>query len=133
MTPVVWHLGPRSAALAERLAAALDGGAIRGPATTDLVQAFHDGRPIVAVAATGIVIRLLAPLLADKRHEPPVLVVDEAGRFVVSLLGGHRGANALAERGHDPPDLRRLQPTLEDAYRHFTQAKEKPSCSPGSN
>ena len=72
MTPVVWHLGPRSAALAER--------------------------PIVAVAATGIVIRLLAPLLADKRHEPPVLVVDEAGRFVVSLLGGHRGANALAER-----------------------------------
>ena len=98
MNPVVWHLGPRSAALAERLAAAVDGGEIRGPATADLAAALREGRPIVAVAATGIVVRLLAPLLTDKRQEPPVLVVDEAGRFVVPLLGGHRGANALAER-----------------------------------
>ncbi len=98
MKPVVWHLGPRSAALAERLAAATDGGQIQGPATADLAAAFREGRPIVAIAATGIVVRLLAPLLADKRQEPPVLVVDEAGRFVVPLLGGHRGANALAER-----------------------------------
>jgi cobalt-precorrin 5A hydrolase / precorrin-3B C17-methyltransferase len=96
--PVVWHLGPRSAALAERLAAALGRAAIRGPATAELVAAFSSGRPIVAIAATGIVVRILAPALADKRDEPPVIVVDEAGRFVVPLLGGHRGANDLAGR-----------------------------------
>ena len=32
-------------------------------------------------------VRLLAPLLADKVTDPGVVVVDEAGRFAVSLLG----------------------------------------------
>jgi cobalt-precorrin 5A hydrolase / precorrin-3B C17-methyltransferase len=95
-TPLVWHLGPRSAPLAERLAAALGTAEIAGPATADLALAFTTGRPIVAIAAAGIVIRSLAPLLADKRQEPPVVVVDESCRFVVPLLGGHRGANDLA-------------------------------------
>jgi cobalt-precorrin 5A hydrolase / precorrin-3B C17-methyltransferase len=96
--PVVWHLGPRSAALATRLATALGEAEIQGPATAELLAAFGSGRPIVAIAATGIVVRILAPALADKRDEPPVIVVDEAGRHVVPLLGGHRGANDLAER-----------------------------------
>ena len=95
-TPVVWHLGPRSAALAERLAASLGAADILGPQSRELEVAFAASRPIVAIAAAGIVVRLLAPQLADKRQEPPVLVVDEAGRFVVPLLGGHRGANDLA-------------------------------------
>ena len=96
--PVVWHLGPRSAVLAEQLAAALGQAQIGGPATSELVAAFRDGRPVVAIAAAGIVVRLLAPWLGDKRDEPPVVVVDEAGHFVVPLLGGHRGANDLARR-----------------------------------
>jgi cobalamin biosynthesis protein CbiG len=49
--------------------------------------------------ALGIVVRTLGPLARDKHAEPPVVVVDEAGRFAVSVLGGHAaGANALAER-----------------------------------
>jgi cobalt-precorrin 5A hydrolase/precorrin-3B C17-methyltransferase len=96
--PVVWHLGPRARPLAERLAACLGDATIAGPAPADLVAGFKSGRPIVAIAAAGIVVRHLAPHLADKRREPPVIVVDEGGRFVVPLLGGHRGANALAER-----------------------------------
>jgi cobalt-precorrin 5A hydrolase / precorrin-3B C17-methyltransferase len=95
---VVWHLGPRSAPLAERIVATLGDPTIAGPATADLVAAFGSGRPIVAIAAVGVVVRLLAPLVTDKRTEPPVVVVDEAGRFVVPLLGGHRGANDLAAR-----------------------------------
>jgi cobalt-precorrin 5A hydrolase/precorrin-3B C17-methyltransferase len=49
--------------------------------------------------ATGATVRLIAPLLADKRTDPGVVCVDEARRFAVALTGGHEGgANALAER-----------------------------------
>ncbi len=54
--------------------------------------------PLVVLCAAGIVIRALAPLLADKRAEPPVIAVAEDGSAVVPLLGGLRGANALARR-----------------------------------
>ena len=57
---------------------------------------FAEGRTIVAVMASGAVIRLLAPLLSDKGGEPPVLAVSEDGISVVPLLGGHHGANDLA-------------------------------------
>ena len=57
---------------------------------------FTEGRPIVGVCAAGIVIRALAPLLADKGSEPPVLSVSEDGAHVVPLVGGHHGANDLA-------------------------------------
>lgn len=52
---------------------------------------------IIGVMALGIVVRLAGPLAADKRKDPAVVVVDEAGRFAVSVLGGHgAGANVLA-------------------------------------
>jgi cobalt-precorrin 5A hydrolase / precorrin-3B C17-methyltransferase len=57
---------------------------------------YRAGRPILALCAAGIVIRLLAPLLADKRAEPPVVAIAEDGSVAVPLLGGHRGANRLA-------------------------------------
>jgi len=57
---------------------------------------FRSGVPIVGVCAAGVLIRSLAPLLADKRKEPPVVAVAEDGSAVAPLLGGHRGANALA-------------------------------------
>ena len=61
------------------------------------VQAlFAAGRPIVAVMASGALIRLVAPLLSDKMAEPPVIAVAEDGSSVVPLLGGHHGANDLA-------------------------------------
>lgn len=57
---------------------------------------FAAGVPIVGVCASGILIRAVAPLLADKRSEPPVVSVSDDGGVVVPLLGGHRGANRLA-------------------------------------
>jgi cobalt-precorrin 5A hydrolase/precorrin-3B C17-methyltransferase len=57
---------------------------------------FASGTPVVGVCAAGILIRAVAPLLADKKAEPPVLAVSDDGRVVVPLLGGHRGANRLA-------------------------------------
>jgi cobalt-precorrin 5A hydrolase/precorrin-3B C17-methyltransferase len=66
--------------------------------TAAIVAAFRAGRPVLAVCAAGIVVRALAPHLADKRAEPPVLALAEDGSAVVPLLGGHRGANDLARR-----------------------------------
>ncbi len=57
---------------------------------------FAAGTPIIGVCASGILIRGVAPLLADKTTEPPVISVSDDGAVVVPLLGGHRGANRLA-------------------------------------
>jgi len=96
-------------ALARRLARALPAARCHGLAgradeaevvferTGDhLRRLFADGVPIVGVCAAGILIRALAPVLADKRREPPVVAVGEDGTAAVPLLGGHHGANALA-------------------------------------
>ncbi|MCW3995170.1 MAG: cobalamin biosynthesis protein [Candidatus Bathyarchaeota archaeon] len=51
---------------------------------------------LVAVMATGIIIRAAAPLLESKLTDPAVLGVDATGKFVISLLSGHYGgANQL--------------------------------------
>ena len=53
----------------------------------------------VVMLATGAVVRIIAPLLGGKGHDPGVVCVDEAGRWAVALCGGHEGgANALARR-----------------------------------
>jgi cobalt-precorrin 5A hydrolase len=53
----------------------------------------------VLVMATGIATRFVDGLLQDKHQDPAVVVLDEAGRFAVALVGGHEGgANALAYR-----------------------------------
>jgi cobalt-precorrin 5A hydrolase / precorrin-3B C17-methyltransferase len=57
---------------------------------------FCSGFTIVAVCASGIVIRSVAELLNDKWQEPPVLAIAEDGSAVVPLLGGLQGANAIA-------------------------------------
>jgi cobalt-precorrin 5A hydrolase / precorrin-3B C17-methyltransferase len=59
---------------------------------------FKKGTPIIAIMASGAVIRILAPLLNDKHKEPPVLVVSDDGSCVIPLLGGHHGANDFAKK-----------------------------------
>lgn len=102
-------LGPSGAALGCRLRDLLPGARLHGPrahpdawdetydrVTDHLVALFVEGRPILGLCASGILIRALAPFLDDKRIEPPVVALAEDGSVAVPLLGGHRGANALA-------------------------------------
>jgi cobalt-precorrin 5A hydrolase len=57
--------------------------------------AHYDG--LICVMALGIVVRLIAPLARGKIGDPAVVVVDETGRFAISVLSGHSGgANQLA-------------------------------------
>ncbi|MCT1458627.1 precorrin-3B C(17)-methyltransferase [Aestuariimicrobium sp. p3-SID1156] len=65
----------------------------------NLPTAWQECDLLVSHLALGATTRLLAPLLADKKADPGVVVVDEAGRFAVPLVGGHAGgANDLARR-----------------------------------
>ncbi|MFI8206283.1 precorrin-3B C(17)-methyltransferase [Streptomyces sp. NPDC085937] len=87
------------AAARDRLAAAWpDRTRVYGGPVADAVRAaFAECDRLVCFLATGAVVRLVAPLLAGKTSDPGVVCVDEAGRFAVSLLGGHGGgANDLA-------------------------------------
>ena len=45
----------------------------------------------VFIMATGIVVRMIAPLLEAKDTDPAVVVMDDAGKFAISLLSGHLG------------------------------------------
>ena len=107
----IFVLGPSGLALGRRLRALLPGARLSGPAalagecdetyagaTAAIAAAFAAGRPVIGVCASGILIRAVAPLLADKRDEPPVVAVAEDGSAAVPLLGGHHGGNALARR-----------------------------------
>ncbi|MEM7274932.1 MAG: precorrin-3B C(17)-methyltransferase, partial [Actinomycetota bacterium] len=57
---------------------------------------WDDAGGFVLVCAVGIAVRVVGPLLASKPDDPLVVVVDDGGRFVVPICGGHRGANDLA-------------------------------------
>jgi cobalt-precorrin 5A hydrolase / precorrin-3B C17-methyltransferase len=101
-------LGPSGAPLGRRLQAALPGSRLHGPSThpadwdesyerasLHIARLFEAGRPILGLCASGILIRAVAPLLAAKQLEPPLVAVAEDGSVAVPLVGGHHGANAL--------------------------------------
>lgn len=53
----------------------------------------------VFIGALGVCVRSIAPHLSDKRSDPAVVNLDEAGGYVQAVLSGHLGgANLLARR-----------------------------------
>ncbi|MDR3098538.1 MAG: precorrin-3B C(17)-methyltransferase [Paraburkholderia sp.] len=108
MPPAIVVLGPGALATAQRVKALYEGAQIHalqerahgdvafGGLSDHLRELYRRGTPIVALCAAGIVIRCLAPLLASKGVEPPVLALAEDGSAVVPLLGGLTGVNVMA-------------------------------------
>ncbi|MBQ0708609.1 MULTISPECIES: precorrin-3B C(17)-methyltransferase [unclassified Ochrobactrum] len=111
LIPAILVLGEAAVPAAQQIAMALGRAEILGPqnrvASADgtfvhfgdaIRSLYEEGRPIIALCAAGIVIRALAPLLQNKRVEPPVLAVAEDGSAVVPLLGGLSGVNDMARQ-----------------------------------
>ncbi|MBB3260522.1 cobalt-precorrin 5A hydrolase/precorrin-3B C17-methyltransferase [Paraburkholderia bannensis] len=106
--PAVVILGPGALATAQRVKALYAGAqihALQDRAQGDIAftelgehlrELYRRGTPLIALCAAGIVIRCLAPLLANKGIEPPVLALAEDGSAVVPLLGGLTGVNVMA-------------------------------------
>ncbi len=110
-TPAIIVLGQNSVILGKRIQTVLTNATLYGleGRTTDvdvsftnfgetLRSLFTQATPIIGVCAAGILIRSLAPLLTDKRQEPPVVAIAEDGSAVVPLLGGLHGVNDLARQ-----------------------------------
>ena len=108
-SPAIVVLGEKSIAVARQIQAVIPNSQVYGLAsrtqTADyeydkfseqVSKLFTDGHPIISICAAGIIIRSLAPLLSDKRAEPPVIAIAEDGSAIVPLLGGLNGANDLA-------------------------------------
>lgn len=69
-----------------------------GPMRPHVGPWFERFDQIVFHVSLGAVVRLIAPHLKGKDEDPGVLVIDDAGRFVISVLSGHvGGANAYTE------------------------------------
>ena len=100
----VLSFSDRGAETARRVKNALDGAwetelfAPRGDLKQRTAELFPVMDALIFVGACGIAVRAVAPHVVSKTSDPAVLVLDERGRFVISLLSGHiGGGNALAE------------------------------------
>ena len=107
----VWAVTPNGVKLAHKLADSLPDADIyisqnlaeKNPShilfdklSATLEENFGQYTGHIFIMATGIVVRVLAPLIQDKTKDPAVVVVDDLGKNAISLLSGHiGGANEL--------------------------------------
>jgi cobalt-precorrin 5A hydrolase len=91
------------------------------PFAEKVQQAFVRGERLIFICATGIVVRTLAKVLQDKHNDPAVLILDEAGKFVIPLLSGHEGgandwANQISELINAQLVMTTANPYLKPIY-----------------
>jgi cobalt-precorrin 5A hydrolase/precorrin-3B C17-methyltransferase len=116
---LVWATGTGEALATHLRRAWPDARAYPGRPEPALRAAWPECDGIVAFMAAGIAVRLAAPLLQDKRRDPGLVCVDDAGRFAVALAGGHAGgANRLAARVAEALGATPVVTTASDALGH---------------
>jgi len=104
-----------------------------------VAEAFSRYHRIILIMALGIVVRMIAPHIKDKHTDPAVVVLDEAGEHVISVLSGHLGgANELARliatlTGARPvittaTDVHGL-PAVDDLARVYNLAMDPPTTA----
>ncbi|MEE4264055.1 MAG: cobalt-precorrin 5A hydrolase [Desulfobacteraceae bacterium] len=107
----VWAVTPNGVRLADRLAESLPGADIYvsfnltekkswhiqfEKLSGALEEKFGQYSGHIFIMSTGIVVRVLAPLIQSKTSDPAVVVADDLGINAISLLSGHiGGANEL--------------------------------------
>jgi cobalt-precorrin 5A hydrolase len=111
--PAIWALTPKAVIVAGRIMEKMDygklftGPSIKNPPSSaemfkslseSVAGEFRKFSSHIFIMAIGIVVRVIAPYVKSKLIDPAVVVVDDHGKFAVSLLSGHLGgANELAD------------------------------------
>lgn len=98
MNTAYFYLTDEGGKLAHKLAAVHPGDIYNKENFKENLRAGFDRYDsLVCIMATGIVVRILAPLIVHKTSDPAVVVLDQKGKYAISLLSGHLGgANDLA-------------------------------------
>ena len=96
--PVVFYITGGGHDLARRISGLYPDAELLKFNTSVFAGKWPDAENIICIMATGIVVRAMASLLENKKTDPAVVVLDEKGKYAVSIVGGHLGgANALAQ------------------------------------
>jgi cobalamin biosynthesis protein CbiG len=111
----IYYITDKGNALAQRLKGEFSDAEIIKFNTSEFAGRWHSAKNIICIMATGIVVRAMAFLLEDKKTDPAVIVLDETGKYAISLLSGHiGGANALARKVADLLGARAVITTASD-------------------
>ncbi len=98
-SPVIFYVTEKGRSLAGRIAGFYSGAQVLKFDTNQVAHLWDKHSSFIFIMAMGIVVRSISPLLGDKRTDPAVVVLNEKGDHVVSVLSGHiGGANDLARR-----------------------------------
>ncbi|MGI0481896.1 precorrin-3B C(17)-methyltransferase [Geminocystis sp. CENA526] len=69
-----------------------------GSLAEHLANIWHESKAIIFTLAIGAIVRLIAPLLVDKKSDPAIIAIDRTFEYIISLTGGHEGkADKLTE------------------------------------
>ncbi|MFN3740153.1 MAG: precorrin-3B C(17)-methyltransferase [Thermodesulfovibrionales bacterium] len=97
MSIVISYITQNGLTLARRLKELYPKARIEKFSVDAVYKLWSEHKNFIFIMAAGIVVRTIAPLIKDKRTDPAVVVLDEKGRYAISLLSGHLGgANELA-------------------------------------
>jgi cobalt-precorrin 5A hydrolase len=107
----IWVITPNGVNIARRIAALLPdadahmSGRLNEAAiekltfdklSEEIAEKFNKYSGHIFIMSTGIVVRVIAPLIQNKTKDPAIVVIDDLGKHAISLLSGHLGgANAL--------------------------------------
>lgn len=59
---------------------------------------WYEYEGFIFISATGIAVRMISTFIEHKTKDPAVIVIDDLGKFAISLLSGHiGGANEIAQ------------------------------------
>ncbi|KIL38654.1 cobalamin biosynthesis protein CbiG [Gordoniibacillus kamchatkensis] len=79
---------------------------------------FQSYKGLIILISLGAVVRMIAPILQDKKTDPAVVVIDDKGEHVISVLSGHLGgANELTREVAAAIGARPVITTASDVQR----------------
>lgn len=95
----IFYLSSEGKKLAEKLRILLKKAEISKLKKELIAEKWQKGNILIFIMALGIVIRQITEFVKSKKEDPGVLVINETGKFVIPLLGGHSAeVNKIAQK-----------------------------------